>query len=106
MKIMEEKQVHQPLALEITFNQKEDILELSKDINYRKFIIEETYKNIKENISSKQNTIQLFEIINMGIIVSLNYNNLNKCLENILKYYESVEDYTTCLEIKDILKKL
>jgi site-specific DNA-cytosine methylase len=44
METMEEKQVHKPLALEITFNQKEDLLDLAQNEKYKKFILEEKYK--------------------------------------------------------------
>jgi hypothetical protein len=36
MEIMEEKQIHKPLALEITFNQREDLLELAQNEKYKK----------------------------------------------------------------------
>jgi len=106
MEIMEEKQIHKPLALEITFNQKEDLLDLAQNEKYKKFILEETYKALKDNIPSKPERIQLFDIINFGFVISISSEDYNKCLYSVLKHFESIEDYSSCSDVKKLLKQL
>lgn len=106
MELMEAKQIHKPLALEIAFNQKEDLLELVDNKSYRTLIIEEAYKAIKDNIDSKPEKLQLFEIINLNIIISIDFKNFDKCLYSALKHFESIEDYDTCSTVKELLKQL
>ena len=106
METMEEKPTYKPLALEITFNQKEDLLELAQNEKYKKFILEETYKAIKDNISSKPERIQLFDIINFGFVISLDSKDFDKCLYSVLKHFESIEDYSSCSDVKQLLKQL
>lgn len=104
METMEEKT--KPIALEITFLKKEDILELANNKKYTKFILEEAYKVIKDNISDKPEKIQLFDIINFGLTISIDSKDFPKCLHSILKYYESIEDYETCSELEELIKHL
>jgi uncharacterized protein YktA (UPF0223 family) len=106
MEIMEENEAYKPLPLEITFNQTEDLLELSQNKKYRKFILEETYRALKTNIPLKSEKIQLFDIINFGFIISVSSENYSKCLYSVLKHFESIEDYDSCSDVKELLKQL
>ena len=106
METMEEKQIHKPLVLEIAFNQVEDLLTLANDKKYQGLILEETYKAIKDNISFKPEKIQLFDIANFGVIISVDSKNFDKYLYSALKHFESIEDYDTCSAVKELLKQL
>ena len=71
MKIMEENEAYKPLPLEITFNQTEDLLELSQNKKYKKFILEETYRALKTNIPLKSEKIQLFDKAPIFILIGM-----------------------------------
>lgn len=101
---MEENKIHKPLPLNINFQKPEDLLPLLEKKEYKKLLIEECYKHIKDNLKSDK--ISLFNIVNLGIIISIKSENFKVCLENILKHFESSEDYDSCLTVKELLKEL
>ena len=101
-----EKSSRKPLTLEILFQQKEDIQDLVNNKEYSSLILKESFIALKDAIKKKQSSIQLFDISNLGFIISIKKENYKPCLENILKYYEALEDYKTCSQITNLIKKL
>ena len=101
-----EESKHKPLSLEIIFQQIEDIREITSNKEYSDFILRESYKAIKEALRKKQPEVQLFNIANLGFIISVKKENYKPCLHNILKYYEEIEDYKSCSQINKLINKL
>lgn len=95
-----------PLALEIIFQQIEDLQDLATNKEYASFILKESYKIITEAIKKKQPTAQLFNISNLGFVISVKKENYKLCLQNIIKCYEEIEDYKTCSQINKLISKL
>lgn len=95
-----------PLALEILFQQIEDLQDLVNNKEYASFILKESYKTITNAIKKKQSTVQLFNISNLGFIISIKKENYKPCLQSILKCYEEIEDYKTCSQINKLISKL
>ena len=79
---------------------------LSNYTNDASFILKESYKTITNAIKKKQPTVQLFNISNLGFIISIQKENYKPCLQSILKCYEEIEDYKTCSQINKLISKL
>jgi delta-aminolevulinic acid dehydratase/porphobilinogen synthase len=72
----------------------------------RKVVIEELVRAIKEGVNKKKKSVSLFEIHNSGMLLELERNNWKQSLENALTFYVEKEDYTKCIEVRDLIKQI
>lgn len=77
-----------------------------KDDYVRVSIIKESVLAIKEGLKNKRKSTPLFIINDGDFIFHLEKNQWKTSLEIALKHYESLEEYTMCSEIHDIIKSL
>ena len=61
---------------------------------------------IKDAIKNKKTTVELFNIVNLSVIIKLSSLYYPSALKKISKYFEENEEYEKCAEIKKILVSL
>jgi hypothetical protein len=66
----------------------------------------DSFKAIKEAIKNDKTTIELFNIVNLSVIIKLSSLYYPSALKKISKYFEEYEEYEKCAEIKQLLNKL
>ena len=87
--------------IEISYSSKRELKELSNKEEFRNIIMRDSFKAIKEAIKNKWTTVELFNIVNLSVIIKL-----SSALKKISKYFEENEEYEKCAEIKKILVSL
>jgi len=92
--------------IEISYSNKRELKELSNKEEFRNIIMRDSFKAIKEAIKNKWTTVELFNIVNLSVIIKLSSLYYPSALKKISKYFEQNEEYEKCAEIKKILVSL
>tara|TARA_R110002020_G_scaffold2117_3_gene9646 strand:+ start:18580 stop:18897 length:318 start_codon:yes stop_codon:yes gene_type:complete len=92
--------------IEISYSNKRELKELSNKEEFRNIIMRDSFKAIKEAIKNKWTTVELFNIVNLSVIIKISSLYYSSSLKKISKYFEENEEYEKCAEIKKILVSL
>lgn len=92
--------------IELEFKDKEDIINLASKDEFVSLVMNDSLEAIIEGIDKNLDTIDLFNILNMSIMIKLNKSNFKPVLEKITQYYAGKEDYDKCIEIQSLIKKI
>lgn len=92
--------------IELEFKDKEDIINLASKDEFVSLVMNDSLEAIIEGINKNLDTIDLFNILNMSVMIKLNKSNFKLVLEKITQYYVGKEDYNKCVEIQSLIKKL
>ena len=92
--------------LELVYQDKDDLLKLSKSEDFVEFILLDSLDTIKKAVDENLEKVELFNILNLSLIVELEKNNYKSVLERILQYFVEIEDYDVCIEVQQIVNKL
>ena len=104
---MEEDTVKRKIKqIQISYSNKRELKELSNKEEFRNVIMKNSFESIKEAIKNKWTTVELFDIVNLSIIIKLSSLYFPSALKKISKHFEENEEYKKCAEITNILKNL
>jgi len=92
--------------IEISYSNKRELKELSNKEEFRNIIMRDSFYFIKDAIKNKKSTVELFNIVNLSVIIKLSSLYYPSALKKISKYFEENEEYEKCAEIKKILVSL
>lgn len=92
--------------IEIVYGDKEDLVELASKEQFVKFILEDSLASITRAINENLEKVELFNILNMSLIVELDKSKYKSVLQRIINYYVQDEDYDKCIEIQSLINKL
>lgn len=92
--------------LELVYQDKDDLLKLSQSEDFVEFILLDSLNTIKKAVDENLEKVELFNILNLSLIVELEKSNYKSVLERILQYFVEIEDYDTCIEVQQIVNKL
>lgn len=92
--------------LELIYQDKDDLLKLSKSEDFVEFILLDSLDTIKRAINEDLDKVELFNILNLSLIIELEKKNYKVVLDRILQHFVEIEDYDTCIEIQQITNKL
>lgn len=81
-----------------------DLLLENEDFKSKLYDI--TFKAIKENINSLPKNLIIFNLVDLGLEISLSKQNCNIFLQNMLDSYIRLEDFNKCKEISSYINKL
>lgn len=95
-----------PTAIELVWENKQDLIDLSNEDVFTSFILKESYKSLKIAINGNLSKVTLFDIFNLSILIEVKKSNFTPILEKIMGVYELAEDYEECSKIKNLIKKL
>jgi hypothetical protein len=90
----------------IVWEEGEDITLLGDDEKFKELILTKTYKSITKAIKSGEDTIELFDVPNHGVIIEISKENYKPALQTIQSYFIDKEEYEECIKIQKLLKKL
>ena len=93
-------------SIEISYNSKRDLKELSNKEEFQNIIMRNSFKAIKEAIKNDNTTVELFNIVNLSVIIKLSYLYYPSALKKISNYFEEYEEYEKCAEIKQLINKI
>jgi len=92
--------------IEISYSTKRELKELSNKEEFQNIIMRDSFKAIKEAIKNDKTTVELFNIVNLSVIIKLSYLYYPSALKKISNYFEEYEEYEKCAEIKSLLNSL
>ena len=92
--------------IEISYSNKRELKELSNKEEFRDIIMKDSFMAIKDAIKNNYTTIELFNIVNLSIIIKLSSLYFPTALKRISNYFEENEEYEKCAEIKQLINKL
>ena len=93
-------------SIEISYNTKRELKELSNKEEFKNIIMRDSFKAIKEAIKNDNTTVELFNIVNLSVIIKLSYLYYPSALKKISNYFEEYEEYEKCAEIKQLINKI
>jgi|TARA_R110000824_G_scaffold25543_1_gene88992 hypothetical protein len=93
-------------SIEISYSNKRELKELSNKEEFRGIIMRDSFRAIKDAIKNNYTTIELFNIINLSIIIKLSSLYFPTALKRISNYFEENEEYEKCAEIKQLINKI
>lgn len=91
--------------IEITWDNIEDLVELSDNDEFRPFILKESFKAITHALDSNLDKAELFNIFNMSVIIEIKSPQFRSVLNKINILFLENEDYEGCDELKLLIKK-
>ena len=92
--------------IQISYSNKRELKELSNEEEFRSIIMKDSFKAIKEAIKKNWQTVELFNIVNLSVIIKISSLYYPSALRKISKHFEENEEYEKCAEIKNILSNL
>ena len=92
--------------IEIVYGDKEDLVKLASKEQFVKFVLEDSLVSITRAINENLEKVELFNILNMSLIVELDKSKYKSVLQRIINYYVQDEDYDKCAEIQSLINKL
>ena len=104
---MEKEKIKREIPnIEIKYSNKRQLKELQNKEGFRNLVMRDSFKSIKEAIKNKWRTVELFNIVNLSVIIKISSLYYPSALKKISKYFDINEEYEKCAEIKDILSSL
>ena len=70
------------------------------------FIIENVFKKIKFAIENNLDTLKIFNIFNLSLMVELDKSQFKDILNHIIKVYAEHDDFETCIEIQNLIDEI
>jgi hypothetical protein len=94
------------INLQISYDNKEDLETISNNEDFISFALQQSLDVILQAIEDKKDKVELFNIINLSLIVEIDSTQYPSVLKKIQEYYSQIEDFDKCIEIQDAINKL
>jgi hypothetical protein len=94
------------INLQISYNNKEDLETISNSEDFISFTLQQSLDVILQAIEDKKDKVELFNIINLSLIVEIDSTQYTPVLKKIQEHYSQLEDFDKCIEIQDVINKL
>ena len=83
--------------IELSYRNREDIINLASKKEFVDFVLKDSLKAIDDAIENNLDKVELFNILNLSLIIKLEKSNFKSVLERIMQYYADKEDYDKCI---------
>jgi len=94
------------INLQIAYENEEDLKAISKNEDFTSFALQKSLDVILQAIEDKKDKVELFNIVNLSLIVEIDSTQYPAILKKIQEYYSQIEDFDKCIEIQDVINKL
>lgn len=94
------------INLQISYENEEDLKAISKNEDFTSFALQKSLDVILQAIEDKKDKVELFNIINLSLIVEIDSTQYPAILKKTQEYYSQIEDFDKCIEIQDVINKL
>ena len=94
------------INLQISYENKEDLKAISKNEDFTGFALQKSLDVILQSLEDKKDKIELFNIVNLSLIVEIDSTQYIPVLKKIQEHYSQLEDFDKCIEIQDVINKL
>lgn len=94
------------INLQISYENEEDLKAISKNEDFTSFALQKSLDVILQAIEDKKDKVELFNIVNLSLIVEIDSTQYPAILKKTQEYYSQIEDFDKCIEIQDTINKL
>jgi len=94
------------INLQVSYENEEDLEEISKNEDFTAFALQQSLDIILQAIEDKKDKVELFNIINLSLIVEIDSTQYTAVLKKVQEYYSQIEDFDKCIEIQDVINKI
>lgn len=101
-----EEKSNEAIRIQISYSDPEELEKLHDSPEFISYIHSKVLDKIEYAINNNLKRIEVFNIINMALIIELKKENYSKILENINNSYLESEDFETCHKIQNLISKL
>ena len=101
-----EKESNEVTRIQISYDSPEDLKKLYSNDKFISYIQSEVLDRIKYAIENNLKKIEIFNILNIAIIIEVKKENYKKILQKINDGYLKIEDFEKCHEISQLINKL
>jgi len=99
------KEIRETVIIEIDWDNQEDLIELSTNLKFREFILNESYKSIMYALENNLKKAELFNIFNVSVIIEIKKSQFKSVLSRVAKLFLEKEEYEKCSIIKKTITK-
>jgi len=92
--------------IELAYKNRRDIINLASKKEFVDFVLKDSLEAISEAIEDNLDKVELFNILNLSLVIKLEKSKFKPVLERITQYYVEREDYDKCIEIQSLIKKI
>ncbi len=92
--------------IELIYDNPEELMKLTKKSEFCEFILNDSIKAIKKAIKYKLKKVNLFNVLNLSVIIELDKSQYKSVLTRAEQHYANIEDYEECSKIKKLIDKL
>jgi len=92
--------------IELAYKNRKDIINLASKKEFVDFVLKDSLEAISEAIEDNLDKVELFNILNLSLVIKLEKSKFKPVLERIIQYYVEREDYDKCIEIQSLIKKI
>ena len=95
-----------PHNIELIYDEVEDLKKLNGNLNFSKHILESSVELIKEAIEGNRNKVEIFNIVNLSLIVEVKRSQFPTIIQKLIDIYVEEEDYDKCAELQTLIEKI
>ena len=95
-----------PHSIELIYDEVEDLQKFSENPNFPKYILESSVELIKEAIEGNRNKVEIFNIVNLSLIVEVKRSQFSTIIQRLIDIYVEEEDYDKCAELQTLIEEL
>ena len=99
------KLAREAVFIEIDWDNQEDLITLANSKKFKQFVLKELYKSIMHALRNNLPKAELFNVLNMSVIVEINRSQFKKPLRKMIKSLVEEEKYEACNKIKKTIEK-
>jgi hypothetical protein len=103
---MKNKKERDVLSIEILYDYKDELEDLSKSEDFNQLLLDEAITTIKNALNKNRKSTRVFYVPNLECSVVLEKRNFSKVLTTAIAFYENQEDYTQCSELVKLKKQV
>ena len=104
---MKEESVEREVPkIEIIYLDGKELDELKSKKKFAEHILENSLASIEEAINKKWYKVELYNVVNLSILIELKRSNFSKVLKRISKLYEKREEFEICAKIQKLINKI
>lgn len=93
--------------IELEYSDVDNLKNLHKNEVFVAYILEETLESIEYAIENKLKKIDIFNIINLSVVIELKKSQFKPALEKISEFYAQKDEFEKCIDIqKKLISKL
>jgi len=95
-----------PHNIELIYDEVDDLKKFRENPDFPKYILDSSVELIKEAIEGKKNKVEIFNIVNLSLIVEIKRSQFPTIIQKLIDIYVEEEDYDKCAELQTLIEQI